>query len=146
MTGMAETTNPLVITDRVLQEILAERTRQDTTWGRKNLPNGTGPLLMVMGRRAGAWAPLLRQDRQAADTRGDTTWVDLALEQLLTAVAQADPVKLRAELVQLAVDITGQIECIDRVAAATPAPEPAPGPSSVIRDIADYQPTPESST
>lgn len=140
-------TDPLA-TERVLQEILAVRTDQDTTWGRENLPNGTGPLLMVMGRRAGAWAALLRQDRQAADVRGNTTWVDLALEQLLTAVAQDDPVKLRTELVQLAVDITGQIECIDRVVAATPAPEPTPkpGPSSVIRDIADYQPTPESST
>jgi hypothetical protein len=36
------TTNPMVVTDRVLQEVLAERVRQDDQWGEQNHLDGTG--------------------------------------------------------------------------------------------------------
>lgn len=105
-------TNPSVITDRVLSEVLAERIRQDGLWGEQNHPDGTG----LTGDRERADSA--RQVCQALAERGEVTWALIAHEEDMEALAESDPVKLRAELIQSAAVKVAWVECIDRRIAA----------------------------
>lgn len=95
-------------TDGVLQEVWAERKRQDERWGEQNHPNGTGlPVYEHAARRYRAQA-----DRAAAS--GHLAWRDILLEEVYEALAEADVSKLREELVQVAAVAAVWIESIDR--------------------------------
>ena len=96
------TTAPLV-----LEEILAERLRQDAKWGEQNHPDGTG-------------RPGSRQDANyyrnlcKGNSPSQDNWQDILSEEVYEAYAESDPPKLRAELVQTAAVCVAWIEAIDR--------------------------------
>lgn len=92
----------------VLIEVDLERTEQDQRWGEQNHPDGTG----------------LPYDRWAADDaktsyeiaahRGEITWRHILREEVFEALAESDPARLRAELIQVAAVAVAWIEAIDR--------------------------------
>ena len=109
------TTNPSVITDRVLQEVLAERIRQDERWGVQSHPDGTG---MNYQRH------LAEEERaacEAAFRSGRGTWRHVMAEEIAEANAEKDPAKLRAELLQVAAVAVAWVEAIDRRVARSQA-------------------------
>jgi hypothetical protein len=92
----------------VLAEIHAERARQDERWGEQNHPDGTGlPVYQHAARR-------YRDHADRAATGGHLAWRDVLLEEVYEALAETDPARLRAELVQVAAVAACWIECIDR--------------------------------
>ncbi|TVT56105.1 hypothetical protein FNH05_08785 [Amycolatopsis rhizosphaerae] len=93
---------------RALAEIAAERARQDARWGEQNHPDGTGA---PADETAAATARRTCEDN-FRDGKG--TWRDIFLEEVHEALAEADPVRLRAELVQAAAVAVNWIEAIDR--------------------------------
>jgi hypothetical protein len=101
-------TNPSVITDRVLSEILAERIDQDTKWGEQNHPDGTA----LLGSKANA--DQARQICQRAARADEVTWNHILTEEFLEAMAEDNPGRLRAELVQIAAVAVAWVEAIDR--------------------------------
>jgi len=102
------TTNPPVTADRVLQQVLAERIRQDQRWGEQNHPDGTG------NKSQQDYADHARKWREAAFGSGYGTWADVLAEEVAEANAERDPVKLRAELLQVAAVAVAWVEAIDR--------------------------------
>jgi hypothetical protein len=100
----------------VLADVQAERERQDAKWGEQNHPDGTGlPVYQHSARRYRDHA-----DRAAAS--GVLAWRDVLLKEVHEALAEADPAKLRAELVQVAAVAVAWIAAIDRRAAAAAVP------------------------
>lgn len=98
----------------ILAEVQAERERQDAKWGEQNHPDGTGGIQSRMLRDEA------QKTCQAAAERGTVTWLHIADEEHCEALAESDPVRLRAELVQAAAVYVAWIAAIDR-RAATPA-------------------------
>ena len=95
-------------TDRVLSEVAAERAVQDQKWGEQNHLDGTG------GQIAREFADTHRWHCQEAAKEGRLTWRHILLEEVYEALAERDPDKLRAELVQVAVVATCWAEAIGR--------------------------------
>lgn len=102
---------------KVLGEVSEERVRQQIKWGEQNHPDGTGP-----GRR---WPALfshtmadsahiaqLQVDHEAKN--GVCTYGGILLEEVFEAMAESDPMKLRAELLQVAAVAVAWVEKIDR--------------------------------
>jgi len=106
------TTNPMITTDRVLQEVLAERVRQDERWGEQNHPDGTGD------RRWVDVANVIRGEVDDDARFGRTNWNGVLREEVFEALAESDPAKLRAELIQVAAVTVAWVESIDRRAAS----------------------------
>ena len=102
------TINPDTAYSPVYGAIARERAAQDARWGEQNHRDGTGGL-----SRAGD-AESMRQwtNRQAAE--GTLAWIDILEEEVAEALAETDPAKLRAELVQVAAVAVAWIEAIDR--------------------------------
>ncbi|MET9436915.1 NUDIX hydrolase [Streptomyces sp. NPDC006551] len=78
----------------LMAEIDTERQRQLAKWGDQHHPDGTG----ITGddeRAASA-----RHACQSMAERDLVTWRDIAHEEHLEALAESDPAKLRAELIQ----------------------------------------------
>jgi hypothetical protein len=109
-----------------IDDVLAERARQDAKWGEQNHPNGTGPDTYALGEmdsltfmelgeaesielRAVA---TLATDKNAR--HGTVTWKDILLEEVFEALAESDPAKLRTELIQCAAVAVQWAEAIDR--------------------------------
>lgn len=100
-------------TDRVLAQIYAERKRQEQLWGEQNHPLlNASNLSKVFAGRAEAWKEC-NQDRVR---QGDLSWDGILLEEIYEALAERNPMAMRAELVQAAAVIVNMIECIDRQA------------------------------
>jgi len=116
---MTDTTNPSITTDRVLQEVLAERIRQDEKWGEQNHPDGTGTDDNWTGTPFDVAADFHRRECQGAAARGEVTWAHIALEEDYEAYAETDPVKLRAELIQSIAVKVAWVEAIDRRTVAS---------------------------
>jgi NTP pyrophosphatase (non-canonical NTP hydrolase) len=90
-------TNPMIATDRVLQEVLAERIRQDAKWGEQN--GHDFEWVSILTEEVGEAAQAANEANfRSGKTRGDYT-------------------HLRAELVQVAAVAVAWIEAIDRRAA-----------------------------
>ena len=106
--------NPSVTTDRVLSQVLAERIRQDIQWNEQNHPDGTG--ISPEQRKLADNAKAMCQ-QAFAEGRGD--WAHILVEEVREALAESDPAKLRAELVQVGAVAVAWIECIDRRMART---------------------------
>jgi len=95
----------------VLAEIRAERARQDAKFGEQNHPDGTGgsgPLHLADRCRAMA---------VKAAQEGTLTWRMVSDEEHAEAMAESDPQRLRAELIQDAAVKVAWIQAIDRRAA-----------------------------
>lgn len=106
----------------VLDEVSAERERQEELWGEQNHPDGTGPLLVLEGfpewqdsvasaMHIESWA------RRRCDTEhngGRGTYEMILTEEWAEVIASDDPIKLRAELIQLAAVAAAWVEKIDR--------------------------------
>ncbi|MBK3572626.1 hypothetical protein JHN63_02060 [Streptomyces sp. MBT65] len=112
---VADQWHPRIGLTGVLDEIAAERGRQDKQWGPQNHPDGTGSASQQTA--AGA----ARARCQLAAERGEVTWRLISDEEHAEAMAEADPVTLRAELVQGAAVYVAWIEAIDRRMGTLPA-------------------------
>lgn len=91
----------------VLVEVAEERGRQDAKWGPQNHPDGTGKIgdsIQAITDRA----------KCKANGPDRDNWRDILQEEVSEAFAETDPVKLRAELIQVAAVATAWIEAIDR--------------------------------
>lgn len=101
----------------VIASIAAERERQDAKWGEQHHPDGTGPDWphippgALSARQA---ADLARHMCQVAAHHGSVTWHHILAEEFTEGMAEDDPAKLRAELVQVAAVAIAWIEAIDR--------------------------------
>lgn len=88
-------------------EVDAERQRQLAKWGEQHHPDGTG------GSGALYVADRYRTIVDHALDAGTATWRDIALEEVYEALAETDPTRLRAELVQVAAVCAAWIADID---------------------------------
>lgn len=120
----------LVKMTEVLGEVAEERYRQESKWGQQNHPNGTGPDVWINLDAAGylrhhgiraadlsGWATG-RTDVAFAHDRG--TYEHILTEEWAEALAEDDPVRLRAELIQVAAVAVAWVEKIDRDTLRTP--------------------------
>lgn len=87
-----------------------ERQRQIRKFGDQRLPNGTGHEAQV------AAADFARQVCDAALADGTATYALVFTEEAAEALAESDPVKLRAELVQVAAVCAKWVDDLDRQA------------------------------
>lgn len=94
-------------TSSVLTEVYFEREAQDAKWGEQNHPDGTSNELQCN-------ADYARDLCDFAASRGTVTWQHILGEEFAEALAEEDPEKLRAELVQVAAVAVAWIEAIDR--------------------------------
>ena len=103
------TRNPIPRTAYIVAtQVLSERGRQDVQWDEQNHANGTGlPVYEHAARR-------YRDQTARNAASGVLTWRDVLLEEVYEALAEADPAKLRTELVQVAAVAVAWIEAIDR--------------------------------
>lgn len=97
-----------------LGEVYAERERQDAKWGEQNHPDGT-----ATGMGEQRMADLARRLCDAAHKAGQGTWRHILDEEVREAFAEADPAKLRAELIQVAAVAVAWVEAIDRRAVTS---------------------------
>jgi hypothetical protein len=95
----------------VLAQIADERDRQDAKWGPQNHPDGTN-------LNNDGWREHARTLCQTAAREGRVTWAHILQEEFVEALAEVDPEKLRAELVQVGAVVVAWIEAIDRRALA----------------------------
>jgi hypothetical protein len=119
-------TYPKIRNRPVLDEIADERARQDAKWGEQNHPDldphDIGSVVRneyafradrwkeINARRAGDGCEVKYRDPAEACT----AWDGVLLEEVYEALAEADPVKIRAELIQVAAVAVAWAEAIDR--------------------------------
>lgn len=107
-------------TERVLQEVLQERQRQDAKWGQQNHvivterpyldAGGPKDTREVYFDKAEQYKHFNDQDNQ----HGSLGWDHILLEEVFEALAEQDPAKIREELVQVAAVAVAAIESLDR--------------------------------
>lgn len=92
----------------LVDDLWAERERQLTKWGAQHHPDGT------FNTPEFRWqADFDRAQSDEANEHGTITWRQILQEEVSEAFAEADPAKLRAELVQVAAVAAAWIEDID---------------------------------
>ncbi|HET6355994.1 hypothetical protein [Streptomyces sp.] len=106
-----------------------ERQAQLAKWGDQKHPDGTGAEYYV------GMADQARDDvEHAAESLSGPRWALILLEEVYEALAESDPAKLRAELIQAAAVIAAWVSDLDR----RPAPEddrptgPSASPTAVL--------------
>lgn len=97
-----------IMPSNVLADIVEERHRQTAEYGQQSLPDGTGNPCYAETAR------LCQTVNAALEIRDAITWLDVLKEEYYEAMAESDPVRLRAELVQIAAVSVAWIEDIDR--------------------------------
>lgn len=97
-------------TSAILLELLAERVMQDAKHGAPNLPNGTGHHSYTES------AQMWKEAVDYCTEQGTLKHASVFQEEVFEALAESDPIKLRAELVQVAAYAVKWIEAIDREA------------------------------
>jgi len=96
----------------ILGDVYAERVRQITKFGEQHRKDGTGgPVMQHKADEARACCEYLAK-------HGGADWRAVLLEEVFEAMAEDDPVKLRAELVQSAAVCVAWVEDIDSRAGA----------------------------
>jgi len=95
----------------ISQEVLNERTRQDSLWGEQNHPDGTGAPEDI------ALANLSRARYERASEYGQLTWKHVLDEEVGEVFQETDPAKIREELVQVAAVAMAWVAAIDRRAS-----------------------------
>jgi hypothetical protein len=116
----------------VLREVQAERVRQVGKHGdQSHLPDGTGPDAILLDLPAyqnfaacaddlARWAKARTQAAsQNEGGDGSITFEHILTEEWAEAIAERDPAKLRAELIQVAAVAVQWIQAIDRRAMST---------------------------
>jgi hypothetical protein len=98
----------------VLAEVAAERARQNAKWGQQDHPDGTA-------RPGDRFQAEMAREICQANNRDQDNWRDILTEEVHEAYAELDPVKLRAELIQVAAVAVAWIEAIDRRSVITSA-------------------------
>lgn len=114
--------NRWVVTDNVLSEVAQERWAQFNKWNEQNWADGTGPAVYVLNRtdvnldlRTGTeLSGIFRTACERDAGVGRVTWRSILLEEVFEALAEADPAKIRAELIQAVAVGVAWIEAIDR--------------------------------
>lgn len=91
----------------VLSDIEAERRAQDAKWGEQNHPDGTNEAYKKEADEA-------KKNCAELVELGLLCWIDILIEEVAEACAEADPVKLRAELIQVAAVAANWAQAIDR--------------------------------
>lgn len=104
---------PLPSTIRVLGQVGGERARQDFRWGQQDHADGTGGVFRGLVER------LARRLCDRANRRRALTFAHILREEFAEALAERDPAKLRAELIQVAAVAVSWIEAIDRRSGAS---------------------------
>lgn len=119
-------TYPKISNPTVLGEIAAERARQDAKWGEQNHPDLDPHDIDSVVRneyafRADRWKEInARRAKDGCEVKHRnpaekcTAWDGVLLEEVYEALAEDDPAKLRAELVQVAAVAAAWVEAIDR--------------------------------
>ncbi len=106
---------------RTLADVIAERWRQDAKWGRAfnriDIPDGTGGFPLF---DAEAYAAAAKEACDMAFAGGRGSFRHILAEEFAEVVAESDPVKLRAELVQVAAVACLWCEVIDLRAKRSP--------------------------
>ncbi|HEU5472720.1 MAG TPA: hypothetical protein VFV67_18895 [Actinophytocola sp.] len=98
---------------RVLDDITAERESQYTLWSfQHQMPDGTGPQWTNLADTA-------RRECEHASETGQLSWRHVLVEEVAEALAEADPARLRRELVQVAAVAVQWLQAIDH--RSTPA-------------------------
>lgn len=111
-------------TAAILDEVLAERVRQDARWGVQSHPDGTGgPHRVVAANEA-------RQQYELAAADGALTYLHIMEEEVREAFAETDAPTLRAELIQVAAVAVQWVEKLDREA----------GRASGCVELCDFEP------
>ncbi len=122
----------------VLDEIHAERCRQNEKWGEQNHPDVDPRDIPYVthgyyASRADIWRQVNEERAKPSRSLGrctghpegphtHTAWDGVLLEEVYEALAEEDPARLRAELIQVAAVAVAWVEAINRRAAA-PAEE-----------------------
>jgi hypothetical protein len=104
-------------TGGVLIEVLRERQAQDKKWGEQNHPMIGGGDLRHTGIARGAYADQAESFKQinaVYEREKIMGWDTILLEEVTEAMAESDPAKIRAELVQVAAVAVAMIESLDR--------------------------------
>ena len=113
---MADTFEYSSDTSRALSHVLDERARQDAKWGNQDHRRdriSASELDVYATERD--WCRNECDRHEVEDkANGGASWTDILLEETFEALAESDPVKLRAELVQVAAVAVSWIESIDR--------------------------------
>ena len=111
------------MTQRVFEEILHERYKQEEKWGEQDHPS-VDPVLT--GRNCGASPERLCEEYEIptedrakflcnnAAGKNVITWAHIAVEELSEAISAYDDKTRREELIQLAAVVVEWISCIDR--------------------------------
>lgn len=104
----------------VLAEVADERARQDERWGEQNHPDGTGPENWWPGifRLPMSKAASIAKQQVDFDAKNDrVTYAEIFLEEVFEGLCEANPTRLREELIQVAAVAVAWVEAIDRRAA-----------------------------
>lgn len=119
----------------ILREVREERAAQDEKWGEQNHPNGTGgePGIEPFGYcdaadladwlahpSPGTLAGFMRHRCEVMFSQGGGTYEAILTEEWAEALSEPDPVKLRAELIQVAAVAVAWVEKLDRIDLRTP--------------------------
>lgn len=115
----------------VLNDVAEERARQFAKYGTNEAtPHGTGPEVRWLGPYTGdsasAVEATLRNDYEDYEEDQPVTWVHLLREEVAEAFAEDDPVRLRAELLQVAALAVSWVEKLDGVPDAPEVADPTP--------------------
>lgn len=93
--------------EHIFDDVVIERHRQIAKWGvRQNHPDGTSS-------RWELERDIVRDFVNAHAEAGTLTWLHILREEVSEAFAETDPLKLRAELVQVAAVVFAWIEQLD---------------------------------
>lgn len=92
----------------LFEELHGELQRIYEKWGDQNHDDGTGGSLLAYERE------MARLSCQHAARSGYVTWMMILREEFFEAVAESDPARVRAELIQVAGVALTWIDAIDR--------------------------------
>lgn len=89
--------------DGIMEEVRAERARQDDLFGRQSHPFGTSIKFRAMAESA-------RNSRQRATDAGTVTWMHILREGFWGAMSETSTDDMRAELVRL---LAAGVACVE---------------------------------
>ena len=104
-------------TNKILNEILEERERQDKEWGIQNYPSII-PTIKSSSEASDYYGVpheyVAKSNCDEACRANSLTWADILVEELAESINSPDDSHRRKELIQLAACCVANIESIDR--------------------------------
>lgn len=101
----------------VLRAVAAERRAQDEEWGQQNHPIIADVTAARVADGHAYFAEMADEMKRVNDRsvkEGHLGWAGILREEVYEALAEVDPLKQRAELIQVAAVAVAAIEAIDR--------------------------------